>query len=47
MEIGVLILLVVGLIVGGFMEGTKIGRKFTVWSLKEFCDIDINDYEEE
>jgi hypothetical protein len=43
MEIGVPVILLLIAIAIWFGEDTKIGRKFTLWGLKTFCDIDLED----
>lgn len=46
MEIGALALLVIIGLAICWSEGTKTGRKFTEWSLKNLCDIDVNELED-
>jgi hypothetical protein len=46
MEIGALVILtIIGLGVC-WSEGTKTGRKFTEWALKNLIGIDVNDLED-
>ena len=46
MEIGVPFILLLICLSILFAEGTKLGNKITRWSLKTFCDIDIDTLED-
>lgn len=43
MEIGILYLLLTAIIVGPILTYTKVGRKFTRWSIKEMCGVDTDE----
>lgn len=46
MEIGALAILIIISLVICWSEGTKTGRKFTEWGLKNLCGIDLNEMED-
>ena len=46
MEIGALAFLALLGLTICWSEGTKTGRKFTDWALKNLCDIDPNELED-
>ena len=46
MEIGILAILIIISLAICWSEGTKTGRKFTEWALKNFIGIDVNELED-